>query len=269
MKEAQKYTEAQQESWRVSDLYYTFTDVARNIMDSETVSDKAAGLASLVDEFKKMLVAKSLYEEMSQIREGKLEEIYMTAKKSELEEVVSTMISKALAKDQNADETNPDAPDMSGEEKKKKSAEMKSDTVSIPVEKSALELSVDNLYNVVNGAIGKSITADAKLQEIQPALDLLGTEILNAVQKSTVNSPAAQPDNSSMLLEEIRNLSNQLGQMATEVATLKAQTVAPSVQTQKRVPVPRSVTVERSATTQAPEIQPGSVKDIARRSVGL
>ena len=31
-------------------------------------------------------------------------------KKSELEEVVSTMISKALAKDQNADETNPDAP---------------------------------------------------------------------------------------------------------------------------------------------------------------
>lgn len=274
MKEAKKFVEAQQESWRVSDLYYTFTDVARNIMDSDEIEDKAGALATLVDEFKKSLVAKSLYEEFSKLKDGSLEENYMTIKKSEFEEVLGAVVAKAMGgykKSESEEEDN---------EKDKSKVEKKSDTVSevqgldsvIPTakaEKSALEVSVDNLYNVVNGAMVENSTADDKLQKIQPALEAVGAAIVEVIRSTSPAVAPVQPDNSLAILEEIRALNGKLENLSTEVATMKAQTSVPA-QT-NRVPVPRSITPQittRSDVTPE-QVKPGSVKDIVRRSVGL
>lgn len=280
MKEAKKFVEAQQESWRVSDLYYTFTDVARNIMDSDEIEDKAGALATLVDEFKKSLVAKSLYEELSQIKEGTLEETYMTVKKSDLEKTVLAVVAKATTKEEPVVEKSADG-DMDEEEKKKKAKEdkmkaEKSDTVSeppAPVQKSALDVAVDELYNVVNGVITKAGTSEEKLQEVQPALQNLGSAIV-AVVKSSTNEAVAQPlPQNDAVLEAINGLKGLVSDALTEVATLKAQIANPAAQpTSNRVPVPRSITptIVKSEVPQNTQAQnPNSISNIVRRSVGL
>lgn len=263
MKEAKKYTEAQQESWRVSDLYYTFTDVARNIMDAEDIEDKAGALASLVDEFKKSLIAKSLYEELSQIKDGTLEENYMTIKKSEFEEVVTSIVSKAM------DGYNKNEDKKKDEEEE--DMEKKSVIDSAPVTKSALELSVDKLYNVVNGVVSKSGTSEEKLQEIQPVLEEVGQTILQVVKSSVGESPVAQAPSNDAVLEAIQALSNQVNEIGTKVATLEQKSI--NVQPQvTRVPAPRSITptiVKSAVETQTNQatINPNSVANIVRRSV--
>ena len=259
MKEAKKFVEAQQESWRVSDLYYTFSEVARNIMDSDEVTDKAGALASLVDEFKKSLVAKALYEELSQIRSGVLEENYMTVKRSEINEVIASMVSKAMDEHKNP---------KKGEE----AAPQKSDTVSTEVavaEKSALEESVEKLYNVVNAVIGRAGTKEDKLKEVQPVLELVGQEIVNVVGKSVGETPVETPPMADAVLEAIQSLNSKIDAIGTEVATLKAQSI--NVPTQEnRVPAPRSITptIVKSDTPSGNE-SPNSVRNIVRRSVGL
>lgn len=278
MKEAKKFVEAQQESWRVSDLYYTFTDVARNIMDSDEIEDKAGALATLVDEFKKSLVAKSLYEELSQIKEGTLEEAYMTVKKSDLEETVLAAVAKAITKEEPVVEKSADG-DMDDEEKKKKAKEdkmaEKSDIVSetpAPVQKSALDVAVDELYNVVNGVIGKAGTSEEKLQEVQPALQNLGSAIISVVKSST-NEAVAQPlPQNDAVLEAINNLTGLVNNALTEVATIKAQIANPNVQNTNRVPVPRSIApqvVKSDVPQNVPAESPNSIKSVIRRSVGL
>lgn len=260
MKEAKQYTEAQQESWRISDLYYTFTDVARNIMDSEEITDKAETLASLVDEFKQGLVAKSLYEELQQIHEGKLEEVYMTVKKSEIEEVVSSLVSKALPK--------VEAP-VAVVEPVVDNTPVAVEVSAPQIQKSTLEQSLDNLYNTVRSVILQPGTAEDKLRAIQPALEVVGSEITIEVKSATNTEPVAiaQPDPNSALLEAIQNLSLTVESMKTEFATIKAQSTP--VNTTERVPVPRSISVQRSATeTPAqPAVNPNSVANIVRRTV--
>lgn len=260
MKEAKQYTEAQQESWRISDLYYTFTDVARNIMDSEEITDKAETLASLVDEFKQGLVAKSLHEELQQIREGKLEEVYMTVKKSEIEEVVSSLVAKALPK--------VEAP-ASVVEPVVENTPVAVEVSAPQIQKSTLEQSLDNLYNTVRSVISQPGTAEDKLRAIQPALEVVGNEITIEVKSATNTEPVAvaQPDPNSALLEAIQNLSLTVESMKTEFATIKAQSTP--VNTTERVPVPRSIRVQRSATEAPaqPAVNPNSVANIVRRTV--
>lgn len=186
----------------------------------------------------------------------------------ELLSAITEIVEKAMAKKQTTSEENC----VDEEEDTEKVTPKKSDTVSdvtsgyVEVKKSALEVSVDNLYNTINVAVSKSGTSDAKLQEIQPALEALGQEIVNVV-KAASNDPApVQPDSTTVLLEEIRNLSLAVQNVTTEVATIKAQSqIQPQSQ---RVPVPRSVVV-KSDTQTASEVKPGSVKDVIRRSVGL
>lgn len=260
MKEAKQYTEAQQESWRISDLYYTFTDVARNIMDSEEITDKAETLASLVDEFKQGLVAKSLYEELQQIHDGKLEEVYMTVKKSEIEEVVSSLVAKALPK--------VEAP-ASVVEPVVENAPVAVEVPAPQIQKSTLEQSLDNLYNTVRSVISQPGTAEDKLRAIQPALEVVGNEITIEVKSATNTEPvaAAQPDPNSAILEAIQNLSLTVESIKTEFATIKAQSTP--VNTTERVPVPRSISVQRSVTEAPaqPAVNPNSVANIVRRTV--
>lgn len=263
MKEAKKFVDAQKESWRVSDLYYTFTDVAKNIMDSEEIEDKSGALASLVDEFKKGLVAKSLYEELSQIREGKLEETYMAIKKSDLEDVVSSVVQKSIDSKKNEEEK-----ESNEEQKEEKVTDEKSEAVEVPVQKSALELSMEKLYNSVTSVVAKAAPAEEKLQEIQPILNEVGQTIISMVRGEPVEQKS-EVQVSDVVLEQVRELSAQLSMAREEIAQLKSSITDTQGKLETaRVPVPRSIspTITKS---EVPAGKPNSVMNIARRSVGL
>lgn len=191
----------------------------------------------------------------------------ISVSKSELSNLVSQLVEAAMndkKKKENPSENH--APD-----------DEEPDTVSVPpVKKSALELSVDKLYNVVNEVVAKSATADEKLQTIQPALEEVGQEILAVVKSSVGESqPAPVPANDAILeaIQALRSeVKNEIATVSTEVATLKAQiTVNPAQQ--NRVPVPRSIapTVVKSdvPAQQVPQGNPNSVRNIVRRSVGF
>lgn len=244
LKEAKEYTEAQHESWRISDLYYTFLDVARNIMDSNEIEDKAKALASVVDEFKKSLVSKALYEELSLIKEGKLE-MSLPITKSDVTELIKPLETELV---------------------EIKSLVTKAKEVT-PQERNELEVELDNLYSSVMEAKAQPSTPEEKLIAIQPALSQVAEVIKSVVKEGSGNVQTSAPDVNSQILEEMRALTNKVDGVINEVATIKAQAV-PSVE--NRVPVPRSVVVKSTPTEQVVQpVKSGSVKSIIRRSVGL
>ena len=156
------------------------------------------------------------------------------------------------------------------EEMLPKKSEPEVDTVSTSpaVEKSALEVSIDKLYNVVNGVTTKSGTVESKLQEVQPVLEEVGQAILEVVKSSTPSTETAPVQTNDAVLEAITALSQQVKEQGTELATLRAQLAQPNTQN-NRVPVPRSISPE--VVKSAPE-QPSnsmSIREISRRSVGL
>lgn len=158
------------------------------------------------------------------------------------------------------------------EEDTEEAAPQKADTVSTEVavaEKSALEESVDKLYNAVNTVIGRAGTKEDKLKEVQPVLELVGQEIVNAVSKSVGETPLVTPPVSDAVLEALQELKSQVQTISTEVATLKAQSVSvPSLE--NRVPAPRSITPTiMKSTVPSGDENPNSVRNIVRRSVGL
>ncbi len=200
----------------------------------------------------------------------------LSVTKSQLADMVQDMVSKALtAKSADADA---DEEDMSEEDKmkaKKEKMAEKSDTVSdVPVTKSALDLAVDGLYNVVNSVIGKAGTAEEKLQAIQPTLEEVGLAIVSVVKSSVGDIPIAPVPANDAVLEAIQSLksdvSNQIDGIRTEVATIKAQVT--NTPPANRVPAPRSIApsmVQKSAIESPADTNPNSVKSIVRRSVGL
>lgn len=149
--------------------------------------------------------------------------------------------------------------------------EVKSDTVSEPeVEKSALDIATDNLYNSVQGAIALSgATLEERLESINPSLQELGTSITALVRDSMGQpAPAAQTNDHGLLMEAITSLSNTVKSLATEVATLKSTTTQNTTPEINRVPVPRSITPQQTLETRSlTPVKPNSVDNIARRSV--
>jgi hypothetical protein len=134
--------------------------------------------------------------------------------------------------------------------------------------KSALDISVDNLYNVINSALQTQSTVEDKLVAINPALQELGTAITQTVREASGEKPVAPVSNDqAVVLEAVTSLTNVVKDLATEVATLKAQTNVPS--NVNRVPVPRSIQPQIQASlTEAPkQVNPMSVANIVRRSV--
>jgi len=248
---------------------------AASVLGDEVLADAVAksGLEMKSDVLVEMSDAPA--PEETPVTEPVQAEETLSVTKSQLDEMVQALVTDALtAKSADADA---DEEDMSeGDKKKAKKEKMaeKSDTVSeVPVAKSALDLAVDELYNVVNGVISKAGTSEDKLQEVQPALQNLGSAIV-AVVKSSTNEPVAQPlPQNDAVLEAIQNLSSQVATALTEVATIKAQIANPIAQNTNRVPVPRSIapTVAKSdvPNQNVQTENPNSVKSIVRRSVGL
>lgn len=135
------------------------------------------------------------------------------------------------------------------------------------VEKSALDIATDNLYNHINQAIEMAGTVEQKLESINPALQTLGATITDYVRKSVGVAKADTVSNDqSAVLEAIQALSNQVAGVISEVATLKAQTaVAPK---QPIIPAPRSIQVQQPIVAQSQAaVKPNSVRNIVRRSV--
>jgi hypothetical protein len=135
--------------------------------------------------------------------------------------------------------------------------------------KSALDISVDNLYNVINSVLQTQSTVEDKLVAINPALQELGTAITQTVREASGEKPVAPVSNDqAVVLEAVSSLTNVVKDLATQVATLKAQTNVPS--NVNRVPVPRSIQpqIQASLTGQpTPVVNPNSVANIVRRSV--
>ena len=188
----------------------------------------------------------------------------ITVTEDELKSMVASLVEESMK------EKKKDMPE--DEEDTEEAAPQKSDTVSTEVavaEKSALEESVDKLYNVVNTVIGRAGTKEDKLKEVQPVLELVGQEIVNAVSKSVGETPLVTPPVSDAVLEILQKLESQVQTISTEVATLKAQSVSvPSLE--NRVPAPRSITPTiLKSTVPSGDENPNSVRNIVRRSVGL
>jgi hypothetical protein len=134
--------------------------------------------------------------------------------------------------------------------------------------KSALDISVDNLYNVINSAMQTQSTVEDKLVAINPALQELGTAITQTVREAGGEKPVAPVSNDqAVVLEAVSSLTDVVKDLATQVATLKAQTLVPS--NVNRVPVPRSIQpqIQASLTGQPKQVNPNSVANIVRRSV--
>lgn len=144
----------------------------------------------------------------------------------------------------------------------------------LPVqEKSALDVSVDNLYTSINSAIALNAPVEEKLQSINPALADVGSAIAALVKDSTTQESKVGGSDSSVILEAIHNLSTEFkGEMdgvKQEIAILKekSNTVGPVT---PRVPAPRSLVIpSKSLTQNQTEEKPGSVRSIVRRSVGI
>jgi len=194
-----------------------------------------------------------------------VEESPITLTKSQLAELIAPLVEEAMSKKKCNDQS------MDDDEDDQVPAKSEIGDKAPVLEKSALEVSIDGLYNAVNGAIGKSISQDDKLREIQPALENVGQAIMDVVKRSVVNEPPQVPSLHNELMEAIQKLSINFENLQTEVSTLKAlSSVQPSQPNQNRVPVPRSIPAEVTRSLVQPEaVKPGSVRDIARRSVGL
>jgi len=146
----------------------------------------------------------------------------------------------------------------------------KSDTVS-KVEKSALDIATDELYNSVNSAIKmEGVTVEQRLESINPALGNLGNAITVLVRESTnTPAPAPVPAEHAMVLEAVSSLKDVVKDLAQEVAMLKEKSITPQSNVQQsRMPVPRSIQPQLVRQSQnANEVNPASITNIVRRSV--
>ena len=153
------------------------------------------------------------------------------------------------------------------------------DTVSAPEpvkepevqKKSTLDIAADGLYNSVSSAINmQGATLEQRLESINPALQELGNTISAMVRDSMGQlAPAPTVSDNAVVLDAVTNLAETVKSLATEVATLKAGNT--QVASPNRIPVPRSIQPQLVAQslTKQPEVKPGSITDIVRRSVGI
>ena len=137
-----------------------------------------------------------------------------------------------------------------------------------PIEsKSALDTSVDALYNAVNNALVMDANEASKLQSINPALAEVG-EAITALVKNSLTSPSPAPvsNETGFLQEQIASLQASIESLKSEIQTKSATT---EQKVSNRIPVPRSISPTLTAKSEAKDENPNSVRNISRRSVGI
>jgi hypothetical protein len=217
---------------------------------------------------------------------------------------VPALVEESKYSKESAKEDKMDEEEMSDDEKEKHKKEMhksltaedvativrsvlaeKDDTIEVvdgahaPVtQKSVLDVSVEELYTSINSAVeDKSLSLEAKLQVIQPSLEKLSQDIITTVKSSVGQTADTVSNDGGRLLQAIQELSQKfdtgIAEVRNEVAILKEKSLnVPNIE-QPRVPSPRSVSPQLVSQALQAKAQtapkPGSVADIARRSVGL
>lgn len=147
---------------------------------------------------------------------------------------------------------------------------------SVAEEPHELKPAIDDLLNGVDNSLQMKADTTEKLASLNPALQKLGESITTYVMsKSQVEEkpvPAENKDDNTLLGELkslIQPMSEAIATLASDVGILKSQNAARGVEVKSRIPQPRTFqsSVIKSQVEEAPK--PGSLKAIARKSVGL
>lgn len=170
-------------------------------------------------------------------------------------------IAKAkIASDKKSEELTYDEPDETKREERR----------NRPAgEKSLLEKSFDDIHAKVMELKSQNVPAETALREIQPLYNVMGEVIKKSFEpEMTPNQPA----NSELaeLMNVVKGLAETVSTMqqtmSTEIATLKAQTLA-GVQVKKSdIPAPRSMPATSPLTTPAPVRQKSQIEELAYKS---
>lgn len=137
-----------------------------------------------------------------------------------------------------------------------------------------LKPALDALLTAIDNSVSFEGDINSKLQTVQPVLQEFGQAITDYVSRKSVVEVPAPDKNTENLLDDIKKLiqplSESINTVAGELGVLKAQVNATSVQPKARIPAPRSAQLPPKLVAKSEdEPKPGSLKSIARKSVGL
>lgn len=147
-------------------------------------------------------------------------------------------------------------------------------TLADPLPQKAVEVEIedekedDDEMEKSIAALRSAVKKGATVEEVNAAFASLGT----AVEKSY--QPKSQPVDASNLAEIVKSaVESAVAPLKVEIATLKAQTVAPTKS--NAIPAPRSLTLkpsdlmQKAQTSNQPVKQLSQIQKIARKSTGL
>jgi hypothetical protein len=140
-------------------------------------------------------------------------------------------------------------------------------------ERSLLQKSFETLESKIVELKSQGVPAETALREIQPAYNALGESIKKSLQPEQVVTDAVNSDISELkdIVKSLAASVSTLQQtMSTEIATLKAQTLASTVSKSAGIPTPRSLSGANLPPVQAhnPD-KPASISELAYRSTFL
>lgn len=137
-----------------------------------------------------------------------------------------------------------------------------------------LQSAIDGLIESVDNSLQLDANLNEKLASINPALQQLGEGIRQYVETKSQavveEKPVPQNEN---LLEEMKNLFQPVVEsvktLSDRVGVLEAKATTNMAEPKPRIPQPRTISAEVYKSVAQPENKPMSIKDIARKSVGL
>lgn len=144
--------------------------------------------------------------------------------------------------------------------------------VVVPVEKSALDVAVDNLKLHIEQV--KSLPRDEALVQLQPEFELVAKAVQGIFPEPVTVKTELSPELNTFLQEFKSILTDVSGKVATlssEVTVLKGQVAVGGQPAKTEIPAPRNLQIERSITNPIfPDLanqKPMSIKELALRSV--
>lgn len=192
--------------------------------------------------------------------DGETEDTEVDPKKDEKKVVAKAKV----AADKKSEELTYDEPDEDKREARR----------NTPAgEKSLLQKSFETLESKIVELKSQGVPAETALREIQPAYNALGESIKKSLQPEVVANGAVNSEISELtnIVKSLAETVSTLQQtMSTEIATLKAQTLAGTVVKSAGIPTPRSLSgANIPAPVQKNPDKPTSIAELAYRSTFL
>ncbi len=143
-------------------------------------------------------------------------------------------------------------------------------TETTKTEEHALKPAIDALLEKVDNSIG--LVDIQKAEILNPALQELGTAITDYLKEKSVvqnDEPPAQINILDEMKELLQPLSEGLKTLSDRMGVLEAKSNTQNVEVRQRIPQSRTLTQAVVVKAQPETPKPNSLKDIARKSVGL